>query len=240
MEPLELAPRFQAEFLGDQGAPGLVDREGVGHPAAAVEGQHQLAAQPFPQRLLPDERLELADEFAVAAQGELRLDALHDDADPALLQRRRLGPDQLLRTVGQWLPPPLGEAGAVRLHRVELAVLPERGSRVRDGLVERQQVEPVPTELEAVAVARPDDQLRPELTAQLGHALLDLGHSGRRRRFPPQDRDESFHRDDVFAAEQQRGQHRSRLAPVEPDCESVAPCRDRPKNTELECHAAPS
>jgi hypothetical protein len=55
-------------------ARGLVGLERLRLPARAIERQHQLPAQPLAQRLLGDQRLQLADQLAVAAAGQIGLD----------------------------------------------------------------------------------------------------------------------------------------------------------------------
>ena len=47
-----------------------------GVPAAPVESQHELAAEALPERMAADERFELGDEFRVAPEDQLRIDAL--------------------------------------------------------------------------------------------------------------------------------------------------------------------
>ena len=53
----------------------LVGLERLGLAAAAVQREHQLAAQVLAQRVLSHQRLELADELGVAAEREVGLDA---------------------------------------------------------------------------------------------------------------------------------------------------------------------
>ena len=58
-----------------------VDLQRLGLARRAVEREHQLAAQPLAQRVLGDQRLQLADQVRVPAGGEVGVDAL--------LERRR-------------------------------------------------------------------------------------------------------------------------------------------------------
>ena len=51
-----------------------VGLERLGLAPGAVEREHLLAAQPLAQRMLADERLELAGDLGVAAAGEVRVD----------------------------------------------------------------------------------------------------------------------------------------------------------------------
>ena len=52
----------------------MVRLHGLCLPAGAVEGEHQLRAELIAQGMLRDEPLELADERAVFAEGEIGLD----------------------------------------------------------------------------------------------------------------------------------------------------------------------
>ena len=59
LEALELIVRLEPEFLVQQPPARAVDLERVCLAAAAIEGQHQLAAQTFPQWLLAHEEPEV-------------------------------------------------------------------------------------------------------------------------------------------------------------------------------------
>src|SRR5205814_938397 len=68
----------------------LVGRKRLRLPSRAVEREHQLAAEPFPQRVLGDQAFELSDEFGVAAVLELEDDPALEGGQAKLLQARRL------------------------------------------------------------------------------------------------------------------------------------------------------
>ena len=55
-------------------------------PTRAVEREHQLPAEPLHERMLGDERLELADELAVATELEVGVDPRLERAQPQLLE----------------------------------------------------------------------------------------------------------------------------------------------------------
>jgi hypothetical protein len=74
LEVPQVAAGLQAELIAQQFACLAVRGERVGLAAGAVERQHQLGAQPLPQRMLWDERLELGAEGDVSADRELRVD----------------------------------------------------------------------------------------------------------------------------------------------------------------------
>ena len=57
----------------------------------AVQGEHQLGAEVLAERMLADERVELADQLRVASVGEVELDPLLDTREAKLLQAGDLG-----------------------------------------------------------------------------------------------------------------------------------------------------
>jgi hypothetical protein len=81
----------------------------------AVEGEHELSAKAFPQRVVPDERLELGDDVLVSCQREIGLDAFLETHEPAFLQAgdRRLG-ERLVREVRERRPSPECASASLR------------------------------------------------------------------------------------------------------------------------------
>ena len=79
-------------------------------PSTAIQGQHQLFVETFPQRLLGDERAKLAHRLAVAADGEQEIDPLFAGTPAHLLQARggALG-ERLAGDTRQRLAPPQSE-----------------------------------------------------------------------------------------------------------------------------------
>src|SRR5262249_56222042 len=75
LEGLQLRARSETQILGEHLPPCAVDRERVGLAAGAVEGDHELATDPFPQRMRADEGLELPDDLVVMPQRKLGVDA---------------------------------------------------------------------------------------------------------------------------------------------------------------------
>ena len=77
---------IDAELLGELTA-GISERgQRVGWPAAAVQRQHDLAAEPLPQRILADQRGRLGQGLVMAAQREKDVDAVPDRRLPQLVQ----------------------------------------------------------------------------------------------------------------------------------------------------------
>src|SRR5262245_11221235 len=91
LQSLQLGTRLDAELVDEPRARALIDVERLCLTPTAVKRQHQLAAERLAQRMLADEPLELADDIAVAAELEVRLDALLERDHPQLLEPPDLG-----------------------------------------------------------------------------------------------------------------------------------------------------
>ena len=99
---LQLGARVDPELVHERRARRCVRVERLRLPARAVEREHQLAAQALPQRLLANERLELADELGAAAALEVGVDPRLERGEPELLEPRDLGlRPGLVREVGE-------------------------------------------------------------------------------------------------------------------------------------------
>ncbi len=84
-------------------------------PTRPIEGDHQLAAEPLAQRVVGDERLELACERAVSAEAELRLHQLLECDDPQFGKPRDLAlGERLVADVGERRAAPEAEGLAQR------------------------------------------------------------------------------------------------------------------------------
>ena len=68
LQVLERSPRLDAQLVGEGPAAGGVALERLGLAAAPVQREHELAAEPLAQRMLVDERLELAHELGATAR----------------------------------------------------------------------------------------------------------------------------------------------------------------------------
>ena len=90
LELLELAPGLDPELLDKHPARLGVCLERLGLAATAVQRQHQLRARALAQRVLRDERPQLADELRVEPALEVGRDALLERLEPGLLEPRDL------------------------------------------------------------------------------------------------------------------------------------------------------
>src|SRR5262249_59495633 len=114
--PLKVFERLawlQAELVGQESACLLVALECFGLAAGAVEGEHELAAESFPQGMLDDEGFQLSDEVDVTGEGKIGFDPLLEDREPQLLEACdvALG-ERLVRKVGESRPAPERERRA--------------------------------------------------------------------------------------------------------------------------------
>ncbi len=89
--------RFDAELVDEPPAGRLEHGQRVGLPSGAIERQHLQLHQALLERMRDDQRLQLAQKLAVAAQLEVELDPLDDRRQPLLLQPRSLRGEQAVR-----------------------------------------------------------------------------------------------------------------------------------------------
>ena len=78
LELLERRTGFDPERFDLRPSSALERVEGVGLPAAAIEREHQLAAQTVVKRVLRDEPLELRHQLGVPAERKVGVDAILD------------------------------------------------------------------------------------------------------------------------------------------------------------------
>ena len=90
VEALQLGARLDAELVDERLPRRRVHLERLGLPPGPVEREHQLRARALAKRVRSDERLELADELGVAAEGEVGVDPLLERREPQLLEARDL------------------------------------------------------------------------------------------------------------------------------------------------------
>jgi hypothetical protein len=182
LEPPELFARLQAELLRELTPSAAVRVERLGLPRRTVEGEHQLAVQVLPERMLGHERLQLADELLVAAAGQVGLDPLLERYPTQLLEPGNLSLDErFVRQVGQRWPAP---------ERQRSAQLPCRVMGIRiPGLaqqpLEAPEIEFRAVDLQHVAGCPGDQPTLSELLPEFRHVHLDALRSRQRRRPTP-------------------------------------------------------
>ena len=137
LELPERRPGVDAELLDQRPASALERVQRVGLPAAAVQREHQLAAQALAKRVLRDERLELRHQLVMAAERQLSVDAIFDRRETELLEPGDLAlRERLVSQLGQRLPAPerkrLAQAGRPLLRIVALSRLGDQRLEPRD------------------------------------------------------------------------------------------------------------
>jgi hypothetical protein len=127
------------ELLDQRPAPALEHVERVRLPAAAVEREHQLAAQAFAKHVLGDERLELRHQLVMAAERQVGVDAILERGQPELLQPGDLAlRERFAVKIGQRLSAPERERVAQARRPLDGIVA---GPRLGDQRLEPGQVD---------------------------------------------------------------------------------------------------
>ena len=82
----QLGARLDADLLDQRAPRSPVRLERLGLAPAAVEREHPLRVQPLAQRVLGQQRIDLADELVMAAGGQVRVDRQLRGRQPQLLE----------------------------------------------------------------------------------------------------------------------------------------------------------
>ena len=199
----------------------LVDLERLGLPSRAVERQHQLPAQPLAQRMLRDERLELARERRRGGRARARR---RSAPRPSRAGALRAAPPPSQRTARS------GNRRAARRARARA-----RGAAARRAARAGCAESLLPQALEALEVDRPgigaqdvagrprDERLGPERLPEPRDEVLERGAGRARRRLAPERVDERVRRDDAAGVEEQESEQGPLLLAAECDRPVVRP-----------------
>ncbi|HKH04261.1 MAG TPA: hypothetical protein VKA65_03790 [Acidimicrobiales bacterium] len=233
LQRLQLGPGVDAQLLGE-GGPGLAERgEGVGLAAGPVQGQHQLAPQPLAQRLLLDQRRQLAGQLAVAPEGEVGLDAVLEGRPAQLLQPPSLELEEpVVAHVGEGLAPPQAQCPAQRVGGGRGLAPAERDAPLGGEVGEGEGVDVVGAEGEGVAVRPEHQRLAPQRPPGLRHPGLEgVGHAAGQV-VAPQQLDEAVGRHDLAAVERQHRHQRLLLGAGQRDGPLAIGHQERPEHTD--------
>ena len=144
--------RVDAELLGELGAEAAEDREGIGLPARAVVGAHQLASECFSKRVLPAQCLEGRDDLLSMAARELGFDEELLGRQPQLRQPLRLGVGPgLVGELGVRVTVPEREGSVQSLDGARRILPLERRTARLDACLEVDDVDGEPRRVELVA-----------------------------------------------------------------------------------------
>ena len=187
LELLQGQARLETELVGECTPPVAIDIERFGLTANLVEGEHELAAQPLAQRVRANERLELGNHGASAAQREIGVDPLLGCLHSELLQACDLPASELLvGEVGQRRAAPQPERlGQHGLRGFGLTSNEQRPTLTKEPF-ERARVELVMAKLERVpATVRGQSPAAKGLT-ELRHVDVDAVRRAGRWPLAPQ------------------------------------------------------
>ena len=193
-QPPQLLARLDAEVLAER-APRLAIRvERLCLPAAAVEREHELAAEPLAVRVLGDQALQLGHEHVVCALVELCIDSALDGGEPKVVEPSRFRGRKRRVDSHERRPAPELE----RARRILLLVLEEAGE------VELAGLDPQP-----VTVADRLDAVRAEQLPQAMDRDLERVLHARGRILAPERIDQRVAPDDLVCVQEQKGQERA-------------------------------
>ena len=184
------------------------------------------------------ERLKLGDHLAVAAQRQIRVDAVLQRRQARLLQagdltlRERLVPEIRKRRAApqtQRLPQARSRRGRVTARK--------RGAPVGRQPLELIQVKLARRSRQNVAAATGEQDISPDRLAQAGNVGLKHLPRGRRSALPPQLLNQPLTRDHLTAVQQQNRQHRA--LPGTPQRPRNIPLRRLKRTENPELHRSP-
>ena len=222
----ELGRGREPEVVGQRPARPSRGLERLGPAPAALEGPDELEAQGLAQRMLGDQRRELAEHLLVAAQGEVGLDTCSQAGQAHLLQTRHLTHgERLIAQLVQRRPAPqrhramerVGRGGGVTAFERGRALVGQAGEAIG---VDRLGVD----ERERVAAAAPGDRLGAHGRAQPRDDHLQRVGRVRRERLAPERVDGAVGADRFAAAHEQEPEKAQRL-PAHGDDPAVRRCR---------------
>jgi len=167
LELAQLGRRLDAQAVDERLVGQPVGLEGVGLASGAVEGQHLLAAQPFAERMLADERVELADDVCVPAAGEVGVDAVAEAGKAQVLELGDLGLGEArVGDLGERRATPQLEGPAQCRRRLPCLARIELGAALTDELGEAIGVEVAGRHAHRVGAALRQEHVRAERAAQ--------------------------------------------------------------------------
>ena len=202
MQLLERRARLDPELLHERPARLLVRLRRIPLPTAAVEREHQLAPQPFAERMLGHQRLELGDQLLVPAEVELCIDEILARDETELLE-------PVHGALREGFVGDVEEGGTTP----ECERLLERGdaigrlaaSRAKHEILEQVRVHVGPRHPEDIPGRVGDDHVS-QLASQLGDRVVERRRRRSRRRPVPQIVDEAVGRHDFVRMQKQRDQ----------------------------------
>jgi hypothetical protein len=162
--------RLDPELVDEHPPRGLVGLERLGLPAGAVEREHQLAAETLPERVLGDERLELAHKLGARTLGEPSVDQVFERGGVQLVEATGfVGGERLEREVRERRAAPERERPAQLLN----PLFPGGGLALGRQPLEAAEVDLLWREVEEIAAGLREHESRSEGAAELSDVVLE-------------------------------------------------------------------
>ncbi len=247
LEIAELGARLQPQLVAHDSAEDAVRLEGVGLPPRAVEGEHELCAEPLVERMEAHERLELADGVGLASQREHRFEAGFERLQAEAFEAGDLGlREGLVREVRErWATPERERLRELRLC-VRGCARAERSSPVGEQSLELVGVEGsggYAKQIPGWLGRERDVSIRIvvlEKSAELRHVDLDAVRRRRRRCVAPERVDEAIARHDAIALEEKQREQATLLGSAEGEHTATDDHLHRSEDPELDHRSPPS
>ena len=229
LEPAQVLAGLEPELLVEQPAAGLVDGERVRLAPAAVQGEHQLAAQPLAERMSADEPLQLRDELGLPAELEVGVDALLERGEPLLLEARALGAREGCVELGERWAAPERERLPEHISGLGRRLVPSPCDRGLEAI----EIQLALADAQQIAARLRDDRVAAERLAQLGDVHLDRGRRRLGRLLPPELVDQPLTRDGLVRVQKQQGKEAALLRAGDLEAAAVVLDLERSKDPEL-------
>ena len=201
--------RVDTELLDKRPAPALERVQRVGLPAAAIEREHQLAAQALAEQVLADERLELRHQVVMAAERQIGVDSILERGQPELIQPGDLALcEPLAVKIGQRFSAPERKRLAQARRPPDGIVA---GPCLGDQRLKAGKVDIARRDVQQIAGRARPDPIGAEQFAQVGDVAMQRGLRGPWRLLSPQRLDQLGARHQLAAAQEQQRQQRPLL-----------------------------
>ena len=239
LQLLQGRARVDSELVDERAARVLVGLESFRLAARAVQGRDETYPQALAERVLCNERLELADQLVVAGQREVGVDPQLDRGHPDFLEPGNGGlGEALVDEVRERRTSPQRQRVAQPLRRVGREPAGEHAPALVDQPLEALEVELVRSDADQVA-GRP--RLQHVLRKRLAEPRdVDAQSRGRvvGRALAPELVDQPVGWDDLVGVEEQHGEQLTRLRPAQGYLAAFIPNLERSQDPELHVPAS--
>ena len=187
LQLLQFGSRLEAELVLHRLAcpPKRLERRLL--PIAPVEGEHQLPAEPLAATVLRDQRLELGNKIAMAAERQVGVDPVLERGQPQFLQPGRLGLRErfVLNVLVRRAAPQLERLAKARRRRIGVPLLQLRPAACRQQL-ESFEIQLAGLEAQSIPGPLERDPLWAQGPAQRVHVHLEGVRSAGGRPLTPE------------------------------------------------------